>query len=105
MTPEGKVKKHLRKECEKRGWYCLALEARSVKGWPDNTILIPSRQGRGRVVFIEVKEPNARTDVEHLNRQLAVLGTLTSYGYPAYLCNSKESVDCTIKLIERSLAE
>jgi hypothetical protein len=91
-TPEGKVKAHLKKLCEARGWLCLPLQMPSKRGWPDRTILGPD----GWCAFVEVKAEGVKHNKDHIVRQKRWLAMLAALGFPAAMLTGTDEVDAFI---------
>lgn len=97
MTPEGKVKAHLKERCEERGWECLSLVDPTRRGWPDRTILASSTSGR--VGFVEVKAEGVRHPEAHIRRQRERIDALRRDGYFAEMVVGNDAADaCLVRL-------
>lgn len=115
MTPEGKVKLYLKNECESRGWFCLPLENRHMKKWPDRTILIPhelpicsecthKRLIRPLSAFIEVKDLGTHHSKGHIDGQRRILESLIEMGFFAAFAVGRPGVDKVLGMIEWNIA-
>lgn len=95
MTPEAKVKRHLREQCEARGWQCLVLVDTVRKKWPDRTLIAPG----GRIAFVEVKATGAPMENNHVREQVRRIQELTALGFPAFLVEGTRGVDVMVSVL------
>lgn len=92
MTPEGKLKKYLREECEKRGWKCRVLVATHERRWPDRAIFGP----RGKVAWMEVKTEDADLNTETCKGQRKKIEEIRREGGEAWFAVGKSGIDTAL---------
>ena len=95
MTPEAKVKRHLKEQCEARGWQCLVLVDTVRKKWPDRTLIA----SHGRIAFVEVKRTGAPMNDKHVQEQIKRIQELTALGFPAFLVEGNKGVDVMVSVL------
>lgn len=84
MTPEGRVEKHLFKQCKKLDFVCLKFTSPANSGVPDRVVI-----GNGLTVFLELKAPG-----ETLRTlQHEVVAQMISHGAIVRVANTKALVD------------
>jgi len=83
-TPEGRVEKHLFKQCKKLDFVCLKFTSPANSGVPDRVII-----GNGLTVFLELKAPG-----ETLRTlQHEIVAEMISHGAIVRVANTKALVD------------
>lgn len=90
MILESSIEKSLLRWCQQRGFPCMKLQG--PVGWPDRTVLL----GKGRMVFIELKQPGGRVSPH----QRYWLERLMQMGYVAGVAYS---LDQAVELIQQGL--
>ena len=86
MPGESKLETWLIKEVRARGGMCLKLALVNLIGWPDRAVFLPG----GRVIFLELKNPNGRSRVS--KQQEIWTRRLTTLGFEAYITDDKEEI-------------
>lgn len=84
-APEAYVEKYMKKEAEKRGYWCWKLTVPGVAGVPDRMI-----GGKGQIVFVECK---ANSKCKPRPLQVARLEQIREAGHIACVIDSRDKVD------------
>lgn len=96
MTPEGKIKDYLKRQCKKRGWDIFTTVAAGAAGWPDRMV-IPAP---GVIWWPELKASSTRHAKAHIEEQARRLIFFHQKGFPAAMLTDREGVDVGIRVIE-----
>lgn len=88
MTPEGRVRTHLRKEAKHRGFEHRKLRWIARTGAPDELVFAPNGPLEAHA-FVEVKRSDGRLDA-HQNREIA---RLRRAGFTVWTIFSTEGAD------------
>lgn len=87
-TPETKVKRYLRLQCQKRGWECYSAPVVGVLGWPDKMIDCH----KGVIWFCEVKAAGINHNKQRIELQKKKLRQLHANGHPASFCTGRSEI-------------
>ncbi len=80
MTLERTIENALIRESRRRGVLCVKLAPRSLRGWPDRTLL-----SGGRVCFVETKRPKGG---RLSPQQRFWLSLLREEGFECHVCST-----------------
>ena len=95
MTPETKVKQHMRRRCRQHEWMCYTAPVAGVLFWPDKMTLC----GEGVTWFCEVKAVGMKHDKTRVEGQKKKLRDLHALGHPASFCVGNDEIDDMISRI------